>query len=106
MVFLPVVFYTGDQKWESPLEIKHLVDLPAPLERFVPQYETLFLNLKATAPDQLVKENHPFGWILQVIQKEKATAEEFGEALRLTVEHLEQMSSEERGNWEKLMRFL
>ena len=103
---LPVVFYTGSQKWESPLEMRRLVELPASLERFVPHHEMLFLNLRATAPERLVRGNHPFGWILRVIQKEEATAEEFGEVLRLTVEHLEQMSPAERANWEKLMRFL
>jgi hypothetical protein len=103
---LPVVFYTGSQKWESPLEMKQLVELPASLERFIPRHETLFLNLKATASERLVKENHPFGWILRVIQKEEATTEEFGEALCLTVQHLEQMSPAEQANWEKLMRFL
>ncbi|MBI1925209.1 Rpn family recombination-promoting nuclease/putative transposase [Candidatus Poribacteria bacterium] len=103
---LPVVFYTGSQPWETPLEMKSLVDLPASLERFVPQQEILFLNLKATAPEQLITENHPFGWVLRVIQKEEAMAEEFKEALRLAVEHLSQMPQDERANWEKLMRFL
>ena len=83
---LPVVFYTGSQHWESPLEMKGLVDLPASLERFVPQYDILFLNLKATAPERLVEADHPFGWVLRVIQKEKATEEDFEEALRLAVE--------------------
>jgi predicted transposase YdaD len=103
---LPVVFYTGSQQWESPLQMKRLVDLPASLEQFVPRHEMLFLNLRATAPERLVEVDHPFGWVLRVIQKEEATAEEFGEALRLAIEHLEQISSEGRTNWEKLMRFL
>ncbi len=103
---LPVVFYTGSQPWETPLEMKSLVDLPASLERFVPQQEILFLNLKATVPERLVAGNNPFGWVLRVIQKEEAAAEEFREALRLAVEHLSQMPQEERANWEKLMRFL
>ena len=103
---LPVVFYTGSQQWKSPLEMKGLVDLPASLERFVPQYDILFLNLKATAPERLVEADHPFGWVLQVIQKEKATGEDFEEALRLAVEHLERISSADRANWGKLIHFL
>jgi len=53
-----------------------------------------------------VETDHPFGWVLRVIQEEETTAEEFREALRLAVEHLERMPPEGRANWEKLMRFL
>ena len=40
------------------------------------------------------------------MQKEDATQEEFKEALRLTIEHLEKLSTEERANWHKLIYFI
>jgi len=103
---LPIVFYTGDQRWELPSDMRQLMDLPVSLEKFIPRHETLFLDLKTTEPERLTKENHPFGWVLQVIQKEEAAQEEFKDALHFAVQHLELMLPDERVNWEKLMHFL
>ncbi|MDQ1326783.1 MAG: hypothetical protein QG641_63 [Candidatus Poribacteria bacterium] len=103
---LPIVFYTGSRDWDSPLDMRQLVELPASLERFIIQPDILFLNLKATEPNSLVEHDHPFGWILRLLQKEDAKSEEFEDTLRLVVEHLEQMPPNEKVNWEKLMWFL
>ncbi|MBI1929850.1 Rpn family recombination-promoting nuclease/putative transposase, partial [Candidatus Poribacteria bacterium] len=103
---LPIVFYTGSEKWETPLAISALMDLPRELEPFVPHYEALFLNLKETAPDELTRSEHPFGWVLRVLQKEEATQEEFVEALLKAIDYLETLPPEERGMWEKLMYYL
>lgn len=103
---LPIVFYTGSKRWELPSDIGQLMNLPVSLERFIPRHDTLFLDLKTIEPEQLTKEDHPFGWVLQVIQKEEATGEEFKEALHFAVQHLELMLPEERVNWERLMHFL
>jgi flagellar biosynthesis/type III secretory pathway protein FliH len=64
------------------------------------------LNLKATEPNKLVEHDHPFGWILRLLQKEDAKSEEFEDTLRLVANHPEQMPPEDRANWEKLMWFL
>ena len=82
------------------------MNLPAPLERFVPQHDTLFFNLKTTDSAELVAEGHPFGWVLRVIQKEDADKEEFVEALKLAVSNLDRLPEEERNQWEKLMYYL
>ena len=103
---LPIVFYTGSRAWDSSLNMRQLVELPASLERFIIQPYILFLNLKTTEPNSLVEHNHPFGWILRLLQKENAKSEEFEDTLRLVVNHLEQMSPNEKANWEKLMWFL
>ena len=113
---LPVLFYTGKASWKPPLTITALMDVPAPLERFVPQHDTLFFNLKTTDPEELVAEGHPFGWALRVIQKEDATKEEFSEALKEAVFNLDKLPEEERNppglrrragsQWAKLMWYL
>ena len=82
------------------------MDVPEPLERFVPQHDTLFFNLKTTDPGELVAEGHPFGWALRVIQKEDATKEEFSEALKEAVFNLDRLPEEERNQWAKLMWYL
>jgi len=96
---LPVLFYTGKASWKPPLTITALMDVPEPLERFVPQHDTLFFNLKTTDPEELVAEGHPFGWALRVIQKENATKEEFSEALKEAVFNLDKLPEEERNPW-------
>ena len=103
---LPILFYTGKASWKPPLTITALMNLPAPLERFVPQHDTLFFNLKTTDSAELVAEGHPFGWVLRVIQKEDADKEEFVEALKLAVSNLDRLPEEERNQWEKLMYYL
>jgi hypothetical protein len=103
---LPVIFYTGEQRWNKPLEMKGLVNLPTSLERYIPHYEIAFLNLKATSPDKLVEDNHPFGWVLNIMQKENANINEFTEALNYAIKHLDQMPLEEQANWSKLLYFL
>jgi len=74
--------------------------------QFIPHHEILFLDLKSTEPEKLVICNHPFGWLLRVIQKEQGKTEQFENELRLAIEHLEKMSITEQSNWEKLMYFL
>jgi hypothetical protein len=103
---LPVVFYTGDQKWDEPLDIKRIIDLPKSLEEFIPQHKTILFNLKAASPERLIAYDHPFGWVLRVMQKENADTEVFGDSLQLAVNHLKSMPQEERANWAKLIYFI
>jgi len=66
---LPVLFYTGKPSWDTPISITDTMkQLPKPLERFVPGHDTLVLNLKATEEEKLTAYEHPFGWILRIIQ--------------------------------------
>ncbi len=39
---IPVVFYTGQPKWQTPLSLEALMDVPQALLRFIPRFETLF----------------------------------------------------------------
>jgi len=103
---LPVLFYTGEAGWKPPLTITALMDLPEPLERFIPQHDTLFFNLKTIDPEELVAEGHSFGWVLRVIQKEYTDKDEFVEALKLAVFNLDRLPEEERNQWAKLMWYL
>lgn len=103
---VPLVFYTGTRKWDAPLEMKQLVNLPSLLEHFIPEPNMLFFNLKATPSESLEGEKHPFGIILEVMQKEDSTVEEFKAVLELAVRRLEQIPLEEQANWSKLIHFL
>ena len=56
-------------KWKSPLSLTALMDLPEVLTRFIPTFDTLFLDVKATAPGELTQTGHPLGWLLTVLQQ-------------------------------------
>ncbi len=103
---LPIVFYTGGQSWAKMLNMAELMDLPKALERFVPRHDTLFLNLKTKPKEELIADEHPFGYLLQVIQKENATKEELTEAIKLAVQHLDNLPVEQQNQWAKLMYYL
>jgi hypothetical protein len=64
---IPVVFYTGVARWRGPFSLADLMDLPPALRRFVPQHETLLLNLQEMAPEALAAAGHPLGWVLRVM---------------------------------------
>jgi hypothetical protein len=103
---IPIVFYTGDDEWKTPLEISALMELPRELEPFVPSHQSLFFELKKTSADALTRGNHPFSWVLRVIQKEGATQDEFTDALNFAIERLDSLPPEESGRWEMLVYYL
>ena len=103
---LPIVFYTGEKSWAKMLSMAELMDLPKALERFVPHHDTIFLNLKTKSLEELIASGHPFGYLLSVIQKEKATKEELAEAIKLAVKHFDSLPEEQQNQWAKLMYYL
>jgi hypothetical protein len=82
------------------------MDLPPALRRFVPQHETLLLNLQEMAPEALVAAGHPLGWVLRVMQQERANREELALALRETIEGLGRLPSAEEPAWRHAAYYL
>ena len=72
---LPIVYYTGDQRWKEPVPLSDLIAAPEPLVRFIPKFDVLFLNVKEMSETDLWDMDHPFGWLLTVLQKDRADAE-------------------------------
>ncbi len=85
---LPIVFYTGDRQWTSPLSLTAIMEVPEVLARFVPTFDTLFLGVKAIDQEMLTKQGHPLGWLLSVLQKESAEKSVISEALVAAVSEL------------------
>ena len=50
---LPILFYTGDHPWTAPVSVTTIMDVPKILERFVPNFDTLFLGVKQVEADVL-----------------------------------------------------
>lgn len=82
------------------------MNLPVSLEKYIPNYEISFFNLKAIPAEKLVEYDHPFGWVLSVMQKEDANVKEFKEIVEQAVKHLEQIPFEKQANWSKLLHYL
>ena len=96
---LPIVFYTGEQRWITPLTLNAIMDIPDVLSRFVPKFDTLFLGVKETDESELTKADHPLGWLLTVLQKEHATVEALSDALIEALSHintLDEASAQQR----------
>jgi hypothetical protein len=103
---IPVVYYTGERRWAAPLSLKQMMDLPAELERFVPEWETLFLNLRQTPPETLTRFASAVGWALRVLQAEQAPLAELERVLTEAMIGLEGLSAEQAGQWRRVVWFL
>lgn len=100
---IPIVLYSGSGKWTVPIRMDVLMDLPEALRRFVPSFETLFLNVKGKDKQDFLREEHPFGWLLSLICEEHADKATFEAALRDAVQGLDQLTAED---WGQLARAL
>ena len=69
---LPIVFYTGTGEWNVPVSLTAVMDIPEVLNRFVPTFDTLLLDVKATHPDALTQTGDPLGWLLAVLKHENS----------------------------------
>lgn len=104
---IPVVFYTGTQEWQSlPVSLETLMDVPEPLMRFIPKFDTLFLGISAEPDATFLKTGHPFGWLLTLLKRQDAEASVFIEALERLGEHLGTLTPEDRAAWKQAIYFL
>ncbi len=103
---LPIVYYTGTQQWKTPIDLSSIMDVPDLLERFVPTFDTLFLSVKETDPSDLTKSENPFGWLIKVLQDEKANKETLRETLREVLVHIESLDTLSEFHRKKLILYL
>ncbi|MCY3550397.1 MAG: Rpn family recombination-promoting nuclease/putative transposase [Candidatus Poribacteria bacterium] len=92
---LPIVFYTGDRHWETPLALEAVMDIPAELSRFVPRFGTLFLGVKSADVETLTGKGSLLGWLLRVLQNENSDKESLSCALVEAVSFLESLDASE-----------
>ncbi len=103
---LPIVFYTGERRWELPLSLDTMMDIPEELSRFVPRFDTLFLNVKGTDASVLTENDHPFGWLMTVLQKEGASPETLKRALIEAMVHLDSLDAAQAGQRREAILYL
>ena len=102
---LPIVLYTGTQRWNTPLSLTAIMDIPEVLTRFVPTFDTLFLSVKETAAAKLTETDHPLGWLLTVVQKENADKDLISDALLSALSHLNTLDTEQ-AQWRRAITYL
>ena len=90
---LPIVYYTGNRKWNSPLTLEAVMDVPAALSRFTPKFEALILSVKETDRSVLTKSGNPFGWLLTVLQQEDASKDAMRAALGDAMSHIDALDA-------------
>ena len=66
---LPIVLYTGERRWRAPLALSEILDIPETFARFVPTFETLLLDVKASERDRFTELGSLFGWLLSVLRE-------------------------------------
>ena len=93
---IPIVYYTGSQRWEAPLSLSAVMDVPEVLSRFVPRFDTLFLGVKAADPEALTETDHLLGWLLRVLQQEnEPDARVLYDVLQATLRYLDTLPAAE-----------
>ena len=104
---IPVVFYTGTREWQSlPVSLETLMDVPEPLMRFTPKFDTLFLGIGAEPDATFLETGHPFGWLLTLLKRQDAETSVFIEALERLSEYLGTFTLEDRTAWKQAIYFL
>lgn len=78
---IPIVYYTGEDRWSNPLTLEAIMDMPDALARFVPKFDTLFLSVNETEAAALKETDLPLGWLLTVLQQKNADLETISTAL-------------------------
>jgi hypothetical protein len=103
---VPVVLYTGTQDWSRPLRLADLFAGPRELQRFIPEWETLRLNLHSTTPEMLTGINSAVGWALRVLRDEQAPLEQLHQILADALRGLEMLTDEQVGQWSRVAWYL
>ena len=103
---LPILFYTGEQRWHTPLTLNVIMDIPDMFSRFVPTFDILFLSVKETDESDLTKSDHPLGWLLTVLQKEHANKEAIRTAPIEAMSHINTLGEEQAQQRRRAISYL
>jgi hypothetical protein len=96
---LPIVFYTGQDAWNALPSLTSLMAVPQELEEMVPHWRTLFLPLQNIHPDRLTRIDTAIGYVLRVLQVERAPRAELEKSLRAALSGLEGLPLEQSAQW-------
>ena len=102
---LPIVFYSGERRWDVPLSVTSIMDIPDVLNRFIPEFDKLFLNVKEIDSAKLTKTGHPFGYLLTVLKNEQSDKKIIIEALTEAIAYLNTLESAEAEQRKRILHY-
>jgi hypothetical protein len=82
------------------------MQVPEPLARFVPRYETLFLSLQNTPPETLTGEGSVIGWVLRALQSAEKPYQTLHDVLTRAIVYLDTLPEEARTQWHYALHYL
>lgn len=103
---LPIVLYTGSGRWTAPLSMTEVLNAPQVLERFVPQFETLLLEVKASERETLRQSGSLFGWLLSVLREDTTQKAVLREVLAEAVPEINQVPGTQVSQRREILRYL
>ena len=103
---IPIIFYTGEQRWMRPPSLETVIDLPEALRRFLPRFDVLLLDVKGEPDERLLRSDHPFGWLLTVLKAERYEPEDFVSVLERLRDHLRGLPDAEGAVWQQVIYYL
>jgi hypothetical protein len=97
---LPIVFYTGERRWDALTPFAELVaGGDEDFADVLPQLRPVFLNLSAIPPAELEQAGGAFGWVLELLRQRHASPADFRTTTERVTNHLEGMAESERERW-------
>jgi Putative transposase, YhgA-like len=103
---IPIVLYTGDRNWERVEKLAGVVEAGEMFADVIPEFKPLFLNLRHTADESLMRDGGFFGKILRLIKQRKAEPEVFRRVLEEVVGSLEKMTGPDSTRWRDFLYYI
>jgi hypothetical protein len=103
---LPLVFYTGTERWESPGRLVDLIEQGERFREITPTMAPLFVNLATLRPRQLESRGGALGQVLRALRGRRLPLPEFGRLLEEVTAGLKQMPAAERMRRQELLSYL
>ncbi len=102
---LPIVLYTGDRPWGSPMTLRELLDEPKAFHAFVPDWRPIFWELNKQQPDDLVNGPDAFLQALAILTADRQELEKAKPLFLAIFQRLEQLAKVKPERWAELVEF-
>ena len=103
---IPILLYTGEEAWNTPIGLDNLMDIPAGLEDFVPKYPILSLRLRDVSTEELTRTGTALSWILNTLKYSKAPFAVISQKLGQAANELEKLPEDQKVEWFRAIHFL
>ena len=103
---LPILLYTGKGRWTAPLSLSEVLEIPESFARFVPTFDTLLLEVKASDRDTFTELGSLFGWLLSVLREAPEDKAALREALAAAVPEINRSQDAEVSQIREAIRYL